>query len=176
MSQILDVSDTAESSKIIDLSAAVKEWRVCMRENKNLFDEGHDFVSLTGEDLDFGFLHFSEEAERKRGYRILEYFLKQPYPDSDIKQPVYVTTAERKECTRLEKLTINNISSKIEGLINQFSDAATREEYHQRYAKQVKRKPKAVHIAFYTELNGVLGSLMEQAPDEFERLVLLHIS
>jgi hypothetical protein len=168
MSQILDISDGAASSKIIDLSAAITEWRICMRENVTLFEEGHDFVTLSGEELDFGFLHFAEETERKRGYRILEHFLNQPYPDATIRQPIFITASERKESTRLEKSTINTIALKIEDLINQLSDSTMREEFHQRYIKQVKRKPKAVYIAFFTELEGILQGLVAQAPDEME--------
>jgi hypothetical protein len=97
-----------------------------------------------------------EEAEKKRGYRVIHQLLQQDLPDVMVRQPVFVTPEEREESTKLEKLTISAIAKRIEQLICQFQDGDTRDEYRRHFVKNVKRKKKEYYVRFHQELSSAI--------------------
>ena len=69
--------DASGGSKEIKIDEAITEWRLLLRQNGYIFDEKHGPVltSIFGDVLDQGLLQFKEEANRKRGYRMMNMLL-----------------------------------------------------------------------------------------------------
>jgi hypothetical protein len=141
MNDIFEFDKRQSVSRNIDLTDAITEWRVCLRE-ASIFSDS-DFLSLSGEPLDYAMLKFDEESERKRSYRVLAQLLKQEVPDDvSLRHPVYVTAQEREKLNKIENLTISTLSNRIQELLQQIEDQDVREQYMGHFTKNVRKKEK----------------------------------
>lgn len=178
---VFSKADTqTENVRKVDLSTAIDDWRMFLRETKYLSNEDNIVhTSITGQVLDPGLVRFTEESARKRGYRILSMLLDQDMPDDPtLFHPVYVTSQENTDNNSWSKQTIAIIDNKILGLIENF-DVDKKAHYLEHFHKNVIKKRKANHIEFYQELLDVNmnesfdGVLDEVSNDDDEAVTTL---
>ena len=113
------------SGKEINLNNAIFEWRLKLRQTGYLTVEKHGSVltSITADILDQGLLQFTTEADRKRGYRMLDVILHQDPPtDPSLHQPVFVLPSERQKFSTIEALAQADIDNMILDIIESLGD------------------------------------------------------
>ncbi|CAG2242694.1 unnamed protein product [Mytilus edulis] len=123
LKKILQLDTDNFNTRKINLDEAISDWRVCLREKEYLLKEKYIHESLQGEKLNEGLLKFTEEANRKRNYRLMEFFIHQEGPDDPtLKHPVFVTDSEADHYLSFHNQTIATIDHQIIDLIENFTD------------------------------------------------------
>ncbi len=144
-----------ESRSTFDLTEAIAEWRLHLRKTGYLSTNEVLHKSISGEMLDPGLQMFTQEAQRKRNYRILKLLLKQDLPDDpSISHPVYITPTENEHKNSLQNQTVKTLGGMILDLIQQLREDQ-RDHYFERFKREVLDKKKEKHINFYLEILGV---------------------
>ena len=152
-----------QSTSTFDLTPAIAAWRLHLRKTAYLTTDEVLHKSITGEILDPGLQLFTQEAQRKRNYRILKLLLGQDLPeDPSISHPVYVTPAENEQKNSLKNQTIKTLGGMILDIIEQLSDNQ-RGHYLERFKREVLDKKKEIHINFYLEMLGVFTENVNNA-------------
>ncbi|XP_071163549.1 uncharacterized protein [Mytilus edulis] len=158
LKKILQLDTDNFNTRKINLDEAISDWRVCLREKEYLLKEKYIHESLQGEKLNEGLLKFTEEANRKRNYRLMEFFIHQEGPDDPtLKHPVFVTDSEADHYLSFHNQTIATIDHQIIDLIENFTDEDKKVAYQDRFKKEILRKKKSVHIEFFAELLEVIN-------------------
>ena len=146
------IPEMKTATRFLKLEEAIQDWRVCLRESGYLTDKSILHKSLTGSQLDAGLVNFTESADRKRSYRMLELLLNQPPPDdSDLPHPVYVTPCERETHCSIGKQTTATIDNQILDIIQELTELEEM-QYLDRFRKDIIKSPKQAHINFLQEL------------------------
>ena len=156
---ILGLQDKDLSMKPIDLTEAIDEWRISLRDSEMFSDDNSLLLSMSpGIELNQSLLNFTEDANRKRKYRVLSYLLRQPIPDDPtLRYPVFVTTEENLRYNSLQNQTISTIDKHIAQLIEQILDEDLKLYHTQHFNKKVIRKKKDIHIEHYMELMSLIA-------------------
>ena len=82
-------------------------------------NHGIVLTSVSAEVSDQGLINFTAEANRKRGYRLMDMLPNQPPPsDRTLHQPVCVSLAEREKYSSVESLAVADIGSEILDIID----------------------------------------------------------
>ena len=151
--EILHISEDDDSDKKHNLTDAVNEWRVAVRQYDMLNQAL--LVSSDGQELDAGLLSFTSEANRRRTYRVLQNLLHQTPPDDlSLRHPVPVTPTERNNYMSINNHTIAQIDTKISKELEKVTDDDLRRILTDTFNKNVLRKRKDVHIEFLLEVQG----------------------
>lgn len=88
-----------------------------------MLNEKYIHESLQGEKLNEGLSKFTEEANRKRNYRLMEFFIHQEGPDDPtLKHPVFVTDSEADHNQSFHNQTIATIDHQLIDLTENFTD------------------------------------------------------
>ena len=115
-------------------------------------------TSVSTEVLDQGLINFTAEANRKRGYRLMDMLLNQPPPsDPTLHQPVCVSLTKREKYSSVELLAVADIDNKILDIIDCI-DESCQEVYLTNFRK-IKYTKKQEHVQF---LDDISSALIEQ--------------
>ena len=128
---------------------------------------GSVLKSITADILDQGLLQFTTEANRKRGYRMLDMILHQDPPtDPSLYQPVFVLPSERQKFSTIEALAVADIDNMILDIIESLGD--DQEVYLNLFNKLQRGRPKkAQHIEFLQLMSNVSKDTTQVENDGF---------
>lgn len=141
---------------------------MCLRESNYLETGNILHTSISGTPLHPGLIQFTVAANRKRSYRLMKTFLGESIVEDTCdttSKPVFITNEEFQKSSAIENQTIAEIDKMIISLLESHDDHDIRCMYMARYKKDVSRKKKAVHVAFFNEL-------LEALEDSFQAIDL----
>ena len=159
----LNISDEDHSYRKTNLTEAINEWRIAIREYSML--NNTLLMATNGKQLDSTLLSFTSESGRRRTYKVLQFLLHQPPPeDVALLHPVPVTTEEKESFNSYKTYTIQQIDKTISNELQNITDEELRKVYTHTFNKNVLRKKKEVHIDFLMEVQGIVQT-QDQAVD-----------
>lgn len=157
------------TTRKVNLDDAILDWRVCLREKEYLLKDRLLHESMDGQILHEGLVKFTAEANRKRNYRLLDFFLDIDGPeDPSLKHPVFVTREEAEYNLSFENQTIAVIDQVIYDTLDTVADECVKRTYQDKFRKEILRKRKSVHINFYREIMEMINEQNEPSSENDE--------